>query len=195
MINSVRDRMNFINWKSVSIGSISAAISFAFLLTTLPVKQETFADELPAIVYKAFVYRVPPNECTAPQLPDAAAGKEGVDRVNSRITEFNDCLARRFDRLDTDFEMVKSAVKRTRKQGDIEKINVKLEAINKAIAQANDLRKKVDAMIAVYNDKVVERDKQVEERNIKVEERNKLVLEYNREIKGLAAPQTKKKEK
>lgn len=186
--------MKFINWKSVSIGSISAAISFAFLLTTLPVKQETFADEVPAIVYKAFVYRVPPNECTAPQLPDAAAGKEEVDVVNSRITEFNDCLTGYFDRLDADYDMVKSALKRTRRRRDIEKIDVKLEAINKAIAQANEMRKEVDAMIAVYNEKVVESNKQVEERNIKVEERNKLVLEFNREIKALVAPQTKKKE-
>ena len=155
--------------------SIAIIVPLAISLSA----RDLLAEEMKAALYKALIYRVPSNECTAPELPDVGAAKEDVESSNSRFREFDACMNGYHNRLDADFKVIMAAFKQTRRRSQAKVLDGKLAEINNATAQANELRKKVDAQIAAHNKTVGEQNQKVEEQNKKVEERNKLVRELN----------------
>ena len=158
---------------------ICAAAAIIVVLTISLTARDLPAEEMKAALYKALVYNVPPNECAAPEFPDAGAANEEVESLNSRLRSFNACMDGYYDQLDADFKTVQSAFKQTRRRSQAKELDKKLDEINNATAQANELRKKVDAQIAAHNDILEEQNKNMEERNKKVEKRNILVRELN----------------
>lgn len=156
-----------------------AAIAIIVPLTISLSARGLLAEEMKAALLKALVYRVPPNECTAPDFTGVGAAKEEVESLNSRLRSFNACMDGYYDLLDADFEIIKSAFKQTRRKSQSKVLDGKLAEINSATAQANEFRKKVDAQIAAHNKTVGEQNQKIEEQNQKVEKRNKLARELN----------------
>ena len=157
-----------------------AAVAIIVPLTISLTARDLLAEEMKAALYKALIYRVPPNECTAPELPDVGAAKEEVESLNSRLREFNACMDGYYDRLDSDFKVIMAAFKQTKRRGQAKELDGKLAEINNATAQANELRQKVDAQIAAHNKNVGKQNQKVEKRNKLVQEYNELVLERNK---------------
>lgn len=112
------------------------------------------AKEIAAGLYKGLIYKVPMNECAPPVLPDAIAAKENVERVNEAIDKFNECLTAYYDKLDDGFDTVKNAFPLARTDIEALKLNRKLEEINAAISQTNEMRNQFDTDLALHNKKV-----------------------------------------
>jgi hypothetical protein len=82
------------------------------------------------------------------------AAKEDVDRINEEIDKFTECMTAHHDKLDAGFETVKKAFPLARKDSEAVTLNRRLEEINAATTQANEMRKKFDNDLALHNKKV-----------------------------------------
>ena len=112
------------------------------------------AEEVKADLWKGLIYKVPMNECSPPVLPDVIAADEDVERINKEIDEFTQCLTAHYDKLDEGFETMKKAFSLARTNREARNLNKKLEDINAATSQTNEMRKQFDNDLALHNIKV-----------------------------------------